>query len=866
MKQHQPPKLARYIFEWYSGNANVDDLLGDLDELFYLNLKTKSLFKAKFKYWISVCSLMFSYAIRKRKRDASLGQFSSSLISIGMLHSYLKVAGRNLYQHKYFTLLNAFGLAIGMSISLLLISMYSYTNTYDNFHANKDNIYTITTHRTEGVNERYLSSAPLTMADRLQENFSGIKEVVRIYRGFYAEALQEKENLPLSGYYVDARFLNVFSFPLQGGNASMALEKPNSLVLTEETALRLFGTTDVVGETLAFNELGNFEITGVLQSHPKNTHFRFDVLVSFSSLPENFLSPEKIWDEYYNQYVYLLLDSKKSPAELERYLNNLAQKQNAQQSVKVSFELQPLSEITTSDAYNGIGTKWETSGFIVFGCIALLILLPACFNYTNISIARALKRSKEIGLRKTMGGVKSQIFFQFITETVVICLISLVGAVGLFILMRTEFQSMMVHASSLDLSVTPLMASLFIFFAVMTGLLAGAFPALYFAGLNPIQALKSKPTNKARGMGVRKSLTVFQFALSFLFILSLVLFSRQYRSHLNFDFGFKKENLVNVSLHHIDPTLLKSEFSRLAAVQSVSFSSGLPGISTTQAWLKNEHSDSIEVSQLYVDSQFLQNFNIELVAGKNFPTETTRHESFMVVNEQFLINNKLTVATALGKTFVADGQELQLIGIVKDFHFTLPQKPIGSFVFRNNVGAFNYANLVMDVSNPISAFSEMEIIWKKLNDRVPLEAVFFEDSLNESFDTYKVLLKLAGFLGLLAISISILGLLGMVVYTSETRVKEVSIRKVLGANAWGIIYLLSKDYLMLLCYAIMVGVPLAILIYQTIFTQIPDYHTDLTAPDILLSAVLLLLLGVITIASQTHKVASTNPAETLKTE
>jgi putative ABC transport system permease protein len=244
-----------------------------------------------------------------------------------------------------------------------------------------------------------------------------------------------------------------------------------------------------VGKTLAFTELGNFEITGVMRSHPKNTHFRFDVLVSFSSLPESFLSPEKIWDEYYNQYVYLLLDSKKPPAELEHYINNLAQKQNTRQSVKVTFELQHLNEITTSDAYNGIGTKWERSGFIVFGCIALLILLPACFNYTNISIARALKRSKEIGLRKTMGGVKSQIFLQFITETVIICLISLVGALGLFILMRNEFQSMMVHASSLDLSITPIMATLFILFALVTGLIAGAFPALYFAGLNPIQAL-----------------------------------------------------------------------------------------------------------------------------------------------------------------------------------------------------------------------------------------------------------------------------------------------------------------------------------------------------------------------------------------
>ncbi|MBN8576345.1 MAG: ABC transporter permease [Cytophagales bacterium] len=859
----QPPKLARKLFERVAGPAFVDDLLGDLDELFLIHLKTKSPRVAQWLYWRGVLSLLFSYTLRKRKQKAAVSAFSVSTFSVAMIASYLKVAARSLYQHKYFTVLNAAGLAIGMSVSLLLIAMYSYVSTYDSFHENKARIYSITSSRTEGIETTDLASAPATLAYTLKNEFAGADEVVRIYASFGGEVELERENMVVRGYYTDSNFLSVFTFPLLHGQASSALARPNTIVLTESTAYKLFATTDVLGKTLPIKDQGSFEITGVMRDYPKNTHFKFEALASYSSLPAPQVTEEEGWTNYRNHYVYVLLNPLASEKQLDHYLQQTASRYG-HLPVNVALASQPLQEIVTSEHSNSIGPKWETSGFIVFGVICLLILLPACFNYTNISIARALKRCKEIGLRKTLGGMKVQIFTQFLTETILISALSLIGAWGIFLIIRAEFQSMMVEASTLDLSITTQTATLFLTFALFTGLLAGVFPALHFAGLNPIQALKNKTTMRGRAMTLRKGLTVLQFALSFCFMLSLIVFGRQYHTVLNFDFGFQKENIVTVKLHSTQSEVLKTEFATLAAVKSVSLSSALPGLAASYLWVRTD-TDSVQAQQLFVDENFVPNFGFTLVHGQNFPAFTGR-EQFVLVNEQFLINSKIPLNEATSKIVSLEGKELAILGVVKNFTYTAPHLPIGNFIFRMDPHQFAYASLLVDSQNPYELFSAIETKWKSVGGKEPLEAAFFESELNESFSIYKNLVKIAGFLGLLAISVSVLGLLGMVVFSAETKLKEMSVRKVLGASAFSIMVLLSKEYLQLLGWAILVGIALAIGIYEFVFTRIPDYQTDLRFTDVLLGAIALLTLGLFTIASQTRKTASANPAEILRTE
>ncbi len=869
----QPPRLARKFLQFISGAANIDDLVGDLDEWFFQNLQSMSPQRAKFNYWKQALSLSASYAIRKRKRDARSGPFSeTSGFSMDMLRNYIKVSVRNLYQHKYFSILNAFGLSIGMSISLLLLAMYSFVSTYDNFHLNRENIYTVTAKRTQGAEERDYATAPIALGPKLKAELPGVREVVPIIKGHDA-VKTDKENIPMKTYYVGPEFLDVFTFELTEGSRR-SLSKPNQFILTESAAQKLFGDEDPMGKTFEMENGVLAEVAGVMKNHPNNTHLSFEMLASLSTLTfaENALS-EKWTHEYINgphQYLYVLLNGGVGREPLEHYLSDLGSEEqlaNAAPS-KLTFGVQHLEEITMGpDLSHGLGVKWEGSGFILFGLFAALILLPACFNYTNISIARSMRRAKEIGLRKTMGGIKKQIFFQFITETVVITSIAFIGALLIFVFIRSEFQSMLVAGSSLDLSLSWRMILMFVAFAFVTGLLAGLFPALHFSGLNPIDALKSKVNSRGSSMRIRKVLTVFQFALSFGFILTLVVVGRQYRYSLNFDFGFERKNTVVVNLQDVDPQQFKTAFSQSAAVQSISMSSGLPGIHGYTTWIKSSAHDSTSVAQLVVDPSFISNFGLTLLAGKSFPDDLWQRERHIIVNEEFLHHHRIARPTdAIGKLYQIDGKDVEVIGVVKNFHYASLNYPIGKFIFRTDPSQYQYASLQVVSDDAFRMFTDFEDLWKTLPTQKKFSGEYFETELNHAYEMYQSLLKIVGFLGLLAITISLLGMLGMVVYTAETKTKEVGIRKVMGADVKNIIHLLSRDYLKMMVWAVFFAVPTTAFLLHMLLPSIQYYSVTLSVWDVVLSVLILFGLGITTIISQTYKTAMTNPATTLRAD
>ncbi|HRJ31606.1 MAG TPA: ABC transporter permease [Cyclobacteriaceae bacterium] len=853
-----PPRWADRFLEWYCHPELLEEIQGDAYEL-YDRAAKKSKRKA---------DLLFIWNVVRffRLRNIKKSTLSFSTPNPDMLRNYIKVAVRNLYQYKYFSLLNVFGLAIGMSVSLLLIALVSYVNTYDNFHVNKDNIYTIVSERTEGVEQLDYATAPVLLAEKLAEN-PAVQKVVRIRAGFSEEIKHAQGNLPMSGYYVEPNFLHVFTYTVTQGNASAALTKPNTIVLTESAAMRIFNSTDVLGKIVELEQGGLFEIGAVMKDHPINSHLKFEALVSYATIPEPAESTHDQWMHYDREYVYFLLREGGDIKRIQTELNRIAQNIYVDLPIKATFETQHLSDITMGPDYRqAIGPKWEMSGMIAFAVIAVLILLPACFNYTNISIARALKRAKEIGLRKTMGGLHYQIFSQFIIETVVISLFALSVGVLIFLLARSEFQSMLVAASSLDLSLTPKTFLWFVLFAMGTGLVAGIFPALYFGGLNPIQALKNKIHGRSSAMRIRKVLTVFQFALSFGFILALVVFSRQYHYSIGFNFGFNKTNVINIPLQDAQPERVLAEFSPLAAVQSVTFASDVLGLNYTTTWVKNQSNDSLEVSQVFVDHKYIPAFGLTLLAGNNFPDETWQRERFIIVNEEFLKAYQIAYpADAVGRTFEVEGNLLEVIGVVKNFHYAPLRFPIDKFFFRQHPNRYAFAHLNVQSPDPHLLVSQLENKWKDIGEQ-KFEARFFEDDLYESYSMYQTLLKIIGFLGLLAITISMLGMLGMVIFTSETRAKEVSIRKVMGATVYGLTFLLSKDYLKLMLLAILIGAPVTATVFSLVIPHIQYYSVTMSLWDVLLSTLLLVSMGLATIASQTIKTALTNPAETLRSE
>lgn len=869
-----PPKLAVRLFRWFCNDAMVEDMLGDLDEIFDNNLSKMPAWKAKFKYWIQVIDLLTSYSIRKRKNDSSFHVLSNSQNNTAMLKNYFKVAIRSLSKQKLFTIVNIVGLSAGMSIGILFITMISFVQTYDSFHENGSDIYRIITKVDDKVKNKDWASAPVPLAQILEDEYSGYGEIVKINKTLNAEAEYNSKKLPLKGLFVDSNFLKVFSFELLSGENH--LKDPSTILITESFAKRMFHDESPLGNVIDLGDLGEFTVKGILKDVPKNSHMWFEALIPHSVFisrdPGNVAATNpKAWTEFYNNYIYLLLPRESSIPTLN---NNLAaiseQKYEAIDAYDVKFKLQHLSDIALgTDTGNELGTSWGIEIFMISISITLLILLPACFNYTNISTARALGRAKEIGMRKVVGGVKKQIFLQFILETVIISLLSLIGAYLIFSLIRGEFQSMLVAGvTSLDFSITPLNLFYSIIFAILTGVLAGIFPAIHFSKIKPIAALRKTAKSQILGkVNMQKSLLVIQFALSFGFIMGVVVFIDQYTTAINYDLGFSEENILDIELQDVEAENARASFDKLASIQQVSMSSHVLGVnSNEQIWMPH-NDDSVQVSQVFVDNNYLSNLDIALVAGDNFERSLNNREQSIIVNEEFTkIKGFDSPQSAIGHPVaINDSVELKITGVMEDFHFQNLSRKIQPLIFRNNEKYFNYANVKIVSDDITGSIMNIEDEWKQLST-MKMQAKFFSDEIDEAFDIYTNVVKIFIFLGLLAITISCLGLLSMVVFSTQNRTKEVGIRKVMGAPVFNVTYLLTKDFFKLMILGAVISIPISYMLFSVMISQQNAYSTGIGIWPVIISLLILLGLGLITVISQTWKVASSNPTDTLRYE
>ncbi|MTI22946.1 ABC transporter permease [Fulvivirga sp. RKSG066] len=869
-----PPKLAVRLFRWFCKDAMVEDMLGDLDEIFDNNLSKMPVWKAKLHYWVQVIDLITSYSVRKRKNDSSFHVLSITQNNTAMFKNYLKVALRSLSKQKLFTVINIIGLSAGMSIGLLFITLIAFVQTYDNFHENRANIYRIISNTDDKVKTKRLASTPAPLAEIIEEQHSGFGEVIRINKSLKAEAKYDNKELPLSGYFADKNFFNVFSFELLTGDKSM--NDPYGIYITKSYAEKLFSEKNPLGEVIQLGKLGDFTVRGVVADIPKNSHMWFEAIVPYEALAK-LASSGKVeanlneWEDYRGNYTYLLLPSDAKTDLLTASLNTIAkEKYKNIDQFNATFKVQRMDDIPLgSDTSDEIGTAWGTEIYLMGLSLTLLILLPACFNYANISTAKALSRAKEIGMRKVVGGIKKQIFLQFILETVVVSLISLAGAYVIFSLIRSEFQSMLVVGStSLNFDITPINLLYGILFAILTGILAGIFPAIHFSKIKPIAALKKTAKSQVLGkVNMQKTLLVIQFTLSFGFIMGIVVFIDQYRTAINYDLGFNQENILDIELQGVEPENLRASLDKLASIEAVSMSSHILGVnSNAQIWLPHLD-DSTEVTQMFIDHNYMNNLDLNFVAGETFEPLNSSNEQFVIVNEKFTnLKGFDSPEMAVGEAVsINDSTQLRIAGVVENFHFQNLSRKIQPIIFRYNDEHFKYANVKV-VSNDIAGtIIDIEEEWKKLSP-MKMEAKFFSAEIDEAFDIYSNVVKIFFFLGFLAITISCLGLLSMVVFSTENRTKEVGIRKVMGAPVVNVTYLLTKDFLKLMMIGSAISIPISYMLFTVIISQQNAYSTGIGVLPVIISLAILLLLGLITVISQTWKVANSNPTETLRYE
>jgi len=791
-----------------------------------------------------------------------------------MLTNYFKIAYRILYRNKFFTVLNVIGLALGMSLSLLFIALLSFLHRYDDFHPHKDRIYRVTTQlQDKQENPRY-ASAPVGLAQKLKD-FTGVEKVVRIHRSLYGEAIYGEKKILLNGYFADPEFFQIFNFPFLQGNTATALANPNTIVLSQTEAKKIFGSKEAMGEMIKIDGYGSFLITGIFKDLPENTHMQFGAIASYTSLMSNkgasFQDNEEGWKAFAGSYVYFRLFKDTEPVNIEHFLNNIAKQRYAKQDIKASFQLQPLNKIVPSyELYDQIGPNWDYLGLFLIGLITLVVLIPACSNYINLSISQSLERMKEIGMRKVMGGQKKQIFLQFIVESTTIVLVALLLSYLVYEVIRKDFLYQIVETEILDLSPNWATFLGFLLFAVLVGVVAGIVPALYFSKISPINALKGKEVKTSGRSYFRKIVLTTQFILSLGFIMAVVIMMRQYHYSVNYNLGFEQQNVLDVELQNIDPQIFKSEYGKLSSVKRISMSSHILGIgSTAERYIKtSDQLDSIGASSISIDNAFISNMELELIAGRDFSQKRLENARLIIVNEEFIKTlNLKNPSAALDKSITfTDGSVFQIAGVLKNFHYSGLKEKIKPFFFEYDPDSFHYANLKLESSDAVSDLTAMEKLWKKLGGEDKFTAQLLSNEIKDAYNFYKMIMKLWGFLGLLAITVSCLGLLGMVSFTTKKRVKEISIRKIMGASSESLVLLLSKDFVILMVIASIITIPAIYFLFNYLLLSIQHYSIQIGFIEIIVSLVIMLALGLATILSQTLKAANANPAENLRTE
>jgi cell division protein FtsX len=867
-----PPRWARAFLSWYCRPSLLEDLEGDLNEYFDRNVKSRGLRHARLIYIADVLKFMRIYTLRRPP-------ILNPLISWIMIGSYLKTARRNLVRNKLFSTINIVGLAVSMSVGLLMIAFVSDLLSYDDFHKNKDRVYRLNTHdERNGKIEMRLASTSVKAGKEIRETIAGVETVTLVRNSFGGDAKVGDFTIPVSGYWTDEFFFKVLSFELVQGNPATALKEPYSVVMTEKTALKLYGTADALGKSLKFDTT-NYIVTGVARDIPKLSHMRFDVLGSFSTAELQARDPDggfMNWNSIYMSWVYLLLPEGGDADAVQAGIDKMCATENAAlEDQKIHLKMQPLKKISLGvHLSNEIGPVMHIAVVWVLAGLALVVILSACFNYTNLSIARALRRSREVGIRKIVGARKRQVLMQFITEAIVVALLALAFSFLLFTLLRKEFIGLdpfIGRLVTLELSWCAVLY--FIGLAIVTGLAAGFLPALLFSRLQAAQVLKDASSLRLfRRVNLRKALIVVQYVFSLIFITTTVIGYKQYKSFLSFDLGFKTENILNVWMYGNTGDAFIRELEALPEVTDISQSLMVTSLGshygTTARY--DDPQDSVGTLALnFVDDRYFPIHEHKFLAGRNFIKKTsTASEDEIVVTEGVVKHFHMgEPRDALGEQLTIDNKRLTIVGVLKDFHYETVEDEIEPTVFRYDPGrTYQYVNVKIDSKDLPATMARIETAWKKIDKVHALDAKFYDDQIEHAYAQFSVMVKVIGFLAFLAVCIASMGLFGMVVFTTETKLKEISIRKVLGASEGNLVVLLSRGFLLLLAMAALIALPATYLFFDRVVLVNFAYHAPIGWLDMFVGLAGVLVIAALMIGSQTLKVARANPAATLKNE
>ena len=799
-----------------------------------------------------------------------------------MFKNYFKTAWRNLWKNKVYSAINVIGLSIGMAACIAILIFVSYERSFDNFHTK--NIYRLNeVQKFEGmVAAQKVALSMYPMGPTLRAEFPEVKNFTRINAaGNTPLDYGDKRVYIKRVCFVDSTFLSIFDFKLLQGDRNTALEKPNSIVLTKEMAENFFGKENPIGKRLTSyrrNDTTELLVTGVLENVPQNSQLQFNALIPFRTI-ENPDWMNNWGGNWLNTYLELAPNTdiaaleKKFPAYLKRHMTNENWK-------NYELFLLPLSKVHGGASDIGLDNfnyqQFDENYTNIFFIIALVVLLIACVNFMNLSTARSAERAREVGVRKSIGAFRWQLSIQFIGESIMLSFIALFFAVILVKAFMPAIENLSGRQLEFPIFTSWKLAVALIGGSIVLGILSGLYPSAYLSSFQPVKVLKGSTGTGRNKSLLRNVLVVTQFASAIFLIIATTFALRQLNFMKNKSTGFDREQVVNIPLNRAAGqhySVLKKELLQSTLVSGVTASQDILGSHLDQSGIEfrgDGPKRELTSTRLIVDPDYVNLYKIQLVEGKNFSADSAANGREYIINQSLAKellkdNTKAEFSSLLGKQFGFDSTG-QIIGIAKDFNFnSLHHKIETMFMLNQTQWGFSNLSVKINGNRAKDALTHIESVWKKVCVGIPYEYQFLDDHFKEVYRADSQISTIVGTLAILAIIISCLGLFGLASYAAEKRVKEVGIRKVLGASLQHIVFKLSKDFLKYVLIAALIALPLS---WFAVNKWLEDYayRVNISWWIFLGAIVLALLIALITISFQAIKAAIANPVKSLRTE
>jgi putative ABC transport system permease protein len=796
-----------------------------------------------------------------------------------MIKNYLLTAFRNVLRYKGFSLINILGLSLSMSVCMVIIVVIQDQYSYDDMHTKGDRIYRVQQVDSLDFTNLKIASNPFALGTELRDNYAIAEKIVILNNTFNAEGLYKDTRLDISGLYSNTDFFHVFDFQLEKGSVEGILEEPFTMVLTRETAHKFFGDEDPVGKFIEIDTSDIYEVKGVIAEPEGKSHIQFEALVSLPTLEiidQRREEPRFVdnWETGWGSWIYLLLDENANLDGIQSILDGISlEKYRDLEDTNFSFYLQPLEKIVPGPLLGNELGSFLPKVFILFlGGLALVIIVSAAFNYTSLSVARSMLRAKEVGVRKTFGASRQQVIGQFLLEAVFIAIISLLMAIVILQFLLPAFSGMQMMSM---LEIRPeqniTIYLWFLLFALTTGLLSGALPAVFISAFKPVFVLKGITNVKFFSrITLRKILLVSQFVFSMVFIISILLIFKQMNFMLNADLGFDSEVVYDINLQGKDYNKVKDAYSQIPEVRSISASSHIPA--EGNIWgvdiRLNMEDEKLEGNHFSVDENYIECMGLELIAGRTFPANmSTENEIYVIANEMLVEQFQLgSPQEALGTVLILEDSTLvEIIGVIRDFQYAALFLNLKPLVLRYVPSLHFHAFLRLDSPDVIATVDKLESTWERIDPDHEFDGEFLDGRIRYYYSFFEDIMYTVGFATLLAIIIAAFGLLGMATYSTRTRLKEIGVRKVFGAEVNQIILLISRSFLWLMAIAAIIGGVIAYLV-NNLWLQYLSKSVEFGIGTILAGVFLVVIVGLLTISSQTFRAARTRPAEILKDE